>query len=207
MIKVALIEDNVSYRKALKIYIQTVEDITIVYEGPSVKEMLSQLSGEPADVIIMYINLGPESGIEGVKQIRNLWPNTGIFMLTVFEDEEKITQSIRAGAVGYLLKKDPPEKVIEAIKTVYNGEGVINGKIARVMFEHYSRSSNKSPSFDDYDITKREKEIIDLLLKGLSYKEIAASLFISVDTLNSHIRKIYSKLNVHSRSEIAARFR
>jgi DNA-binding NarL/FixJ family response regulator len=207
MIKVALIEDNVSYRKALKIYIQTVEDITIVYEGPSVKEMLSQLSGEPADVIIMDINLGPESGIEGVKQIRNLWPNTGIFMLTVFEDEEKITQSIRAGAVGYLLKKDPPEKVIEAIKTVYNGEGVINGKIARVMFEHYSRSSNESPSFDDYDITKREKEIIDLLLKGLSYKEIAASLFISVDTLNSHIRKIYSKLNVHSRSEIAARFR
>jgi DNA-binding CsgD family transcriptional regulator len=75
------------------------------------------------------------------------------------------------------------------------------------MFEHYSRSSNESPSFDDYDITKREKEIIDLLLKGLSYKEIAASLFISVDTLNSHIRKIYSKLNVHSRSEIAARFR
>ena len=207
MIKVALIEDNVSYRKALKIYIQTVEDITIVYEGPSVKEMLSQLSREPADVIIMDINLGPESGIEGVKQIRNLWPSTGIFMLTVFEDEEKITQSIRAGAVGYLLKKDPPEKVIEAIKTVYNGEGVINGKIARVMFEHYSRSSNKSPSFDDYDITKREKEIIDLLLKGLSYKEIAASLFISVDTLNSHIRKIYSKLNVHSRSEIAARFR
>ena len=155
----------------------------------------------------MDIDLGKESGIEGVQKIKEVFPEAGIFMLTVFEDEEKIFGSIKAGALGYLLKKDAPGKIVEAVRTIYRGESVMNGAIARKMLDYFSKPIAAKPDLEAYNLTKREKEILGLLMDGLSYKEICAQCFISIDTLNSHIRKVYSKLNVHSRSEIAARFR
>ena len=128
-------------------------------------------------------------------------------MLTVFEDDEKIFRSIKAGALGYLLKKDPPGKIVDAIQNIYKGESVMNGQIARKVLNYFSNPKTVANDFENYHLTKREKEILLLLMDGLSYKEISAKCFISIDTLNSHIRKVYTKLNVHSRSEIAARFR
>jgi len=206
MIRLAIIEDNVAYQTALRVFIGTIEDIEIVYLKNSVEDLVNDPRLAP-DVVIMDIDLGKESGIEGVQKIKEVFPATGIFMLTVFEDEEKIFGSIKAGALGYLLKKDAPEKIIEAIRNIYKGESVMNGQIARKVLHYFSTPRQAQPNFETYNLTKREKEVLLLLMDGLSYKEICARCFISIDTLNSHIRKVYSKLNVHSRAEISARFR
>ena len=206
MIRLAIIEDNALYRAALKTYISSIKEIQIVYLESSVEGLLSNLALKP-DVVIMDIDLGKESGIEGVQKIRQVFPDAGIFMLTVFEDDEKIFQSIKAGALGYLLKKDPPGKIVDAIQNIYKGESVMNGQIARKVLNYFSNPKTATPDFETYNLTKREKEILLLLMDGLSYKEIATKCFISIDTINSHIRKVYTKLNVHSRSEIAAKFR
>ena len=206
MIRLAIIEDNALYRTALQTYLKSTEGIEIVYLESSITGLLGNVSLNP-DVVIMDIDLGKESGIEGVQKIKHVFPGAGIFMLTVFEDDEKIFQSIKAGALGYLLKKDPPAKIVDAIQNIYKGESVMNGRIARKVLNYFSTSKPATPDFEIYHLTKREKEILLLLMDGLSYKEIAGKCFISIDTLNSHIRKVYTKLNVHSRSEIAAKFR
>ena len=206
MIRLAIIEDNAVYSKALELYIKKVPDVEIVYLDKTIKNLIGTTAIQP-HVVIMDIDLGKESGIEGVEKIKEIFPKAGVLMLTVFEDEEKIFQSIQAGALGYLLKKDSPEKIVEAIHNIYRGESVMNGQVARKLLEYFSRRKRYEPDLDSYNLTKREKEILLLLMDGFSYKEIAAKCFISIDTLNSHIRKVYTKLNVHSRSEIAARFR
>jgi DNA-binding NarL/FixJ family response regulator len=207
MIKVAIIEDNEAYRKALQTLVSLTADLELVYSASDCKNLAETIGVICPDVIVMDIEMPGISGIEGVRQVKEHCPDTNIFMLTVFEDDENIFESIKAGAIGYLLKKDPPEEILEAIRKVHRGESVINGKIARKVLQYFSKAEPKRPHFDDYNLTPREKEILELLIKGLSYKEIATKCFISLDTLNSHIRNIYSKLNVHSRSEIAARFR
>ncbi len=206
MIRVAIIEDNAAYRTALELYIKKASGIEIVYIDNSIKRLIGEVFFQP-HVIIMDIDLGKESGIENVAKVKSVFPDTGVFMLTVFEDEEKIFGSIKAGALGYLLKKDSPEKIVEAIQNIYKGESVMNGQIARKLVNYFSKWKEQGPGLEAYNLTKRENEILLLLMDGLSYKEIAAKCFISIDTLNSHIRKVYTKLNVHSRSEIAARFR
>jgi len=206
MIRTAIIEDNAVYSKALELYIKKVPDIEIVYVDRTIKNLVSTTAIQP-HVVIMDIDLGKESGIAGVEKIKQVFPKAGVLMLTVFEDEEKIFQSIKAGALGYLLKKDSPEKIVEAICNIYKGESVMNGQIARKLLDYFARQRNPEPNLKAYNLTNREQEILKLLMDGLSYKEIAAKCFISIDTINSHIRKVYTKLNVHSRSEIAAKFR
>ena len=130
-----------------------------------------------------------------------------LFEPSIFEDEEKIFNSIKAGALGYLLKKDPPEKIVEAIKGIYNGESIMNGKIARKMLEFFSRKeSDRQQKLEQFNLTKREKEILQLLIDGKSYKHIADICNISLQTLFTHTRNTYNKLNIHSRAEIAAKF-
>ncbi len=113
---------------------------------------------------------------------------------------------IKAGANGYLLKKDSPQKILDSIDAVYKGESPMNGMIASKVLDYFLQQKKKSDAFDDAHLTGREKDILQSLIKGLSYKEISSQAFISVETLNSHIKNIYRKLNVHSRSEVAAKF-
>ena len=207
MIKVAIIEDNEAYRKALQTLVSLTADLELVYSAADCNEIAETIGAICPDVVVMDIEMPGISGIEGARVVKEKCPDTNIFMLTVFENDENIFEAIKAGAIGYLLKKDPPEEILEAIRKVNRGETVMNGKIARKVLQYLSKPEPKQSGFGDYKLTSREKEILELLIKGLSYKEIAAKCFISLDTLNSHIRKIYSKLNVHSRSEIAARFR
>src|SRR5215212_1422219 len=138
MIRVAIIEDNIAYRTALELYIQARGGIDIVYIENSVKRLVGDSSLNP-DVVIMDIDLGKESGIDGVEKRKQVFPKAGIFMLTVIEDEEKIFQSIKAGALGYLLKKDSPGKIVEAIQNIYKGESVMNGQVARKMLNYFSQ--------------------------------------------------------------------
>lgn len=206
MISVCIIEDNQTYKNALVTYLQKAEGISVVFTGVSLADVPAAVAAKP-DVVIMDINLGPDSGIEAVRRIKEALPNTQVMMLTVFEEEEKIFQSLKAGAIGYLLKKDPPEKILDAIRSVHRGEGVMNGVVARKILAYFQKPVKTLPNLDEYHLTQREKEVLQLLMEGLSYKEIAARLFVSIDTINTHIRKIYTKLNVRSRAEIAARFR
>lgn len=206
MITVGIVEDNEAYKSALLTYLQKADGITVVATGSCLDDITRLIEAAP-NVVIMDIHLGNDSGINGVSIIKESLPSTQIFMLTVFEEEEKIFNSLKAGAIGYLLKKDSPQKILEAVRSVHIGDGVMNGQIARKILTYFQNPEKSTPSLDEYKLTAREREILLLLMDGLSYKEIAVRCFISIDTINSHIRKIYSKLNVRSRAEIAARFR
>jgi len=206
MIRLAIVEDSSVYINALKAYLSKDKDIEIVYIATNLQLIPLLISATP-DVVIIDIDLGEDSGITCVQLIKEALPLVGIFMLTVFDDQEKIVQSIKAGALGYLLKKDSPKKIVEAIRNIYKGEGVISGEVTKTLLNAFAKPSEYQPDFKGYNLTKRETEIVLLLINGLSYKEIASRSYISMATLNTHISNIYDKLNIHSRAEIAARFR
>lgn len=207
MIRLAIIEDNLAYLKALQTFIAHSGNIEVVYTGSDLSAFIDEFHSVSPDVVIMDIDLPGMSGIEGVRIIKSKYPTTNIFMLTVFEDEEKIFESIKAGALGYMLKKDPPDKIIDAIRSIHSGESVMNGQIARKILGYFSKAESRDSRLEEYNLTRREKEILTLLIDGLPYKAIAAQCYISMDTVFSHIKNIYSKLNIHSRSELAAKFR
>jgi len=190
----------------MQVLISNQQDMLLVYTSDSLIDANALYNAIP-DVVIMDIDLPLKSGIEGVKMLKENLPSANVFMLTVFEDEERIFDSIKAGALGYLLKKDAPEKIIEAVHAVHNGESIMNGRIARKMLEYFiQKEKSRAQQFDEYDLTRREKEILELLIDGKSYKIIADICNISMHTLFTHTRNIYNKLNIHSRAEIAAKF-
>ena len=206
MIRIAIVEDNHAYRKSLEALISTSKEVTIVYSDENSYELIENVNELSPEVIIMDIDLPGINGIESVLRLKEKKPSLNIFMLTVFEDMDRIFESIKAGAVGYLLKKDSPHLILESIMKVKNGESVINGKIARKVLDYFNKSMSRV-SVEDYGLSKREKEILQLLIDGLSYKQIAAQCFVTLDTISTHVKKIYTKLNIHSRSELSARFR
>jgi DNA-binding NarL/FixJ family response regulator len=207
MIQVAIVEDNLQYRTTISIILQLDENIKLQHKGGRCEEVLPLFETERPDVVLMDIDLPGMSGIQGVWNIKKKWPEVKVLMLTVFEDEGKIFGAIKAGANGYLLKKDNPQHILNAIKAVYQGESPMNGMIAAKVLDYFQHQSQSGEMLLDSNLTEREQGILQLLIKGLSYKEIAGSIFISTETLNSHIKNIYRKLNVHSRSELAARYR
>jgi DNA-binding NarL/FixJ family response regulator len=207
MIDVAIIEDNAEYRQALCMILQLDASLQLIHKLGNCGNMMELFKQAKPDVVIMDIDLPGISGIQGVWQLKQQWPDLKILMLTVFEDEEKIFSAIKAGANGYLLKKDSPQKIIESIHVVSGGESAMNGLIASKVLDYFYRDQKKSATyFDNTSLTPREKEVLQFLVKGFSYKEIAANFFISTQTLNSHIKNMYLKLKVHSRAELAAKF-
>jgi DNA-binding NarL/FixJ family response regulator len=150
----------------------------------------------------MDISKGGKLGIEAIDHLKEVVPSVKVIVVSEAEENESLFAVLKTGVAGYLLKKDPFEKILEAIRSVHGGEGFLNGKIARKLLTYLQEPAVPKMSLASFNLTQREKQIFHLLMEGLSYKEIAARCFISVDTINSHIRKIYTKLN-----EIAARFR
>ncbi|MGZ8557201.1 MAG: response regulator [Chitinophagaceae bacterium] len=205
MINVALIEDNSQYRTAISIILQLNENLKLIHKMQDCEEMMAVFELQKPDVVLMDIDLPGMNGIQGVWEIKKKWADIKVLMLTVFEDNEKIFGAIKAGANGYLLKKDSPQKILDSIVAVAKGESPMNGMIAAKVLDYFQQSQQKKSSLYESNLTEREKEILSLLIKGLSYKEIASNIFISIETLNSHIKNIYRKLNVHSRSELASR--
>lgn len=206
MIRTAVVEDDPRYRELLRTILSSSDRITPVVILENCLDVIKEIRKHEPSVIIMDINLPIKSGIQAVEEIKRIYPEMKILMLTVFEDEEKIFAAIKAGADGYLLKKDSPQKVLDSIVDVYEGKSSMNGIIAKKVMEFFQ----KKPAIknaDEYHLTKREMEILALLMDGLSYKEIADKCFISIQTLNSHIKNIYTKLGVHSRAEVSAKFR
>jgi DNA-binding NarL/FixJ family response regulator len=204
MINVAIIEDNPQYRQTLSIIMQLNEALRLVHKMGSCVEMEDAFSDQLPDVVLMDIDLPGISGIEGVKKIRTQWPDLKVLMLTVFEDPDKIFSAIKAGANGYLLKKDTPAKIIESIFAVQKGEAPVNGLIASKLLEYFQHQDQPQTELDK--LSEREKSLLELLVQGLSYKQIASQSKISIETFNSHIKNIYRKLDVHSRAEASARY-
>jgi DNA-binding NarL/FixJ family response regulator len=205
MIKVAIIEDERRYWDILKILLEQDKDIAVVHLSDNCLDLINEFRFKTPDVIIMDINLPGRNGIEAVAELKQQWPDIKIAMFTVHEDDENVFNAVKAGAIGYILKYEAA-KIADAVKEVFNGRAFINGYLAGKILNYFHQNSNR-PQLQDCNLTEREKEILQLLIKGNSYKEIAAAIFISVETLNSHIKNIYRKLNVHSRSELAARYR
>ena len=205
MINVAIIEDNFQYRTTISIILQLNENIKLIHKLESCDEVISLFGSQKPEVVLMDIDLVGKSGIQGTWDIKKKWPDIKVLILTVFEDDEKIFEAIKAGANGYLLKKDSPQKILDAIEAVSKGESPMNGMIAAKVLDYFHQSKKKALLLHDTNLTEREKEILHLLIKGISYKKIASDIFISIETVNSHIKNVYRKLDVHSRSELASR--
>ncbi len=200
MIKVVLFEDNKHRREGLELLIESSDEMTCIGSYEDCSMLLGDLDLSEADVVLMDIDMPHVNGIEGVKIIRQNFPNVLIIMQTVFEDNEKIFASICAGAHGYILKKTPAEKLITAIHEVMDGDAPMTPSIARKVLEMFqNQSPRESQQF--FNLSSREKEILTLLVKGMSYKMIAAHCAISINTVSTHMHKIYEKLHVHSATE------
>jgi DNA-binding NarL/FixJ family response regulator len=204
MIHVAIIEDERRYWDILKILLEQTPGVSVVHISDNCLEIVNDLKFKQADVLIMDINLPYRNGIDAVAEIKQRLPEIKTLMFTVHDDDDNVFNAIKAGAIGYVLKYEAA-KISEAVKEVYNGRAYINGYLAGKILNYFHEKANL-PQLEEYNLTPKEKEILNLLVKGLAYKQIAHQTNISPETINTHIKNIYRKLNVHSRSEIAARF-
>jgi DNA-binding NarL/FixJ family response regulator len=203
-IRVALVEDDDQVRQSLAVLIHGSDGFQCVSQHRSAEEALAGLSAAQPQVVLMDINLPGKSGVECVRQIKARQPEMLFLMLTMYEDANLIFQSLAAGANGYLLKRTPPAKLLEAIEEVQRGGAPMSSKIARIVVQHFQ--TQKTPASEVTDLSPREREVLDLLAKGHRYKEIADTLGISFDTVRAHLRNIYDKLHVRSRTEAVIKY-
>ena len=203
-IRVVIYEDNQDLRDSLSVLLKGTEGIELLDAFSNCEHIYTQMSQLQPDLVLMDIDMPIANGLTGLRTIKKHFPAVNVLMLTVFEDNEYIFDSICAGAVGYLLKKTPPARLIEAIHDAQSGGAPMTSSIARKVLQMFPQVSPRSGS-DQPNLTDREQEILALLVKGNSYKMIAAACTISLDTVRSHIKKIYEKLHVHSQTEAVAK--
>jgi len=203
MINVIITEDNVTIREGLALLINATEGMTCLAQYGSCEEMIADIGNHQPNVIIQDIGLPGMCGIDGVKELRKILPEVVILMLTVYENEENVFDSLKAGASGYMLKKTSPTQLIDSIKDAYNGGSPMSSSIARKVVSFFQIDKKSSP--EKTTLTERELEILTSLAEGNSYKLTADKLFISIDTVRTYIRSIYKKLHVHSQSGAVAK--
>jgi len=202
-IGVLLYEDNDDLRESLCNMINFSKDLVLLGSSPNVNRVEEQVKNMDPDVILMDIDMPGKNGIEAVKAIRRFNRKAQIMMLTVFDDTRHVLDAICAGASGYLLKKDISDHLLEAITQVQQGEAPMSRGIARMVLQGMQQMPK--PIANSYNLTQREKEILGSLSKGNSYKLIGADLNISIDTVRTHIKKIYEKLQVHTQTEAVSK--
>ena len=203
-IKVAIIEDDDWIRENLASQIRETAGFACVGSYANGEDALTQITKQAPDVVLMDINLPKMNGIECVKKLKILAPSVQILMLTVYEDSEKIFDSLLAGASGYLLKRTPQAEIIDSIADVYRGNSPMTGHIARKVVQYFNQRGSNSKEIEK--LSKREHEVLEHLAQGIAYKEIADVLSLSIDTVRMHIKGIYGKLHVHSRGEAVAKY-
>ena len=198
-IHVTIYEDNNALREALEVLIKGVDNYNLLGAYGDCLHIETDLKQQQPDVILMDIDLPGRSGIEGAHLAKKISPASEVLMLTVFDDDDKIFKAICAGASGYLLKKTPPSKILDAIEEVYNGGAPMTPVIARKVLQLFPKAPAANIELDK--LTSREQEVLQSLAKGNSYKMVAAELEISIDTVRTYIKRIYEKLHVHSVAE------
>jgi len=203
-IKVAIFEDNRNLRESLFQLIDGSDGFRCVGAFANCDRLIQNIKESRPDVVLMDIEMPGLSGIEAIKILKENFPEIKVLMETIFEDNNKIFDSICNGAEGYILKNTPPVFILSAIKDIYEGGAPMTPSVASKVLKMFKK--NSSPSLkEDTGLTEREKEILVLLVDGMSYKKIAATCFISADTVSGHIKNIYKKLQVHSKSEAVAK--
>jgi len=205
MIKVAIIEDNTTIREGLVALINGTPDYSCVGSYPDCESFLQKLPQLDTNIVLMDIGLPGMSGIEGITRAKKIKPYLNILMLTVYEDSQSIFKALCTGASGYLVKKTPPSRLLDAIKDAYEGGAPMSSLIARQVITLFQRTVTPQNVEEDLVLSTREKEVLTSLADGNNYQNIADRLFISVDTVRHHIRNIYRKLHVHSQSEAVAK--
>jgi DNA-binding NarL/FixJ family response regulator len=202
-IRVAIVEDDRSLREGLGILINGTPGYQCPRTYGSVEEALRLMSLAPADVLLLDIHLPGMLGSEGVRIFRERFPATQVLMLTVYDEQDKVFESICNGACGYLLKKTPPAKLLECIREAHEGGAPMSPEIARKVVTLFQKTG--PPEKIDGQLTPQEIRLLKMLADGYSYQNAAGQLNISINTVRNHIRSIYEKLQVHSKSEAVSK--
>jgi DNA-binding NarL/FixJ family response regulator len=202
--KILVYDDNLGRQEALQLLIESSGEMEFVGARENCNHVEADVIDMQPNVVLMDIDMPGTNGIEGLKRIRRQAPDVFIIMQTVFEDDEKIFTAIHAGAHGYFLKKTKPDKLIEGIRDVLEGGAPMTPSVARKVLHMVTHQPNDR-SKTSFDLTEREIEILSMLSKGMSYKMIADASGITFHTVNSHLKKIYEKLHVHSATEAVSK--
>jgi DNA-binding NarL/FixJ family response regulator len=204
MVRVAVVEDEDWMRQSLAAQLERAPHVRCIASYPTGEQALRGLPEVRPDVVLMDINLPGMNGIECVRRLKEVLPETNILMLTVYEESDRIFDSLKAGASGYLLKRAPEQELLDAIMQVHAGGSPMTGLIARKVVQFFKQLGQANPKLER--LSPREREILDLLSEGAPYKDIASTLGLSIHTIRMNIRSIYRKLHVHSRGEVVAKY-
>lgn len=202
-INVAIFEDNTLVRGALETILNGTPGFNCCGTFPDANNCIDKVNRSKPDVVLMDIEMPGTDGIQATQLLSKEFPGIRIIIQTVFNDSEKIFKALCAGASGYILKNDPPNKYLEAVSEVYSGGASMNVSVAKKALAFFTQTSLKIFREDDleHQLSNREKEILSLMTQGMDYKTIADTIFISYDTVRTHVKHIYKKLHVNSRAE------
>ena len=202
-IRVSIVEDDGRVRASLARLIDGAASFQCVSQHESAEQAIDELPRVRPDVVLMDINLPGLNGVECVRRLKALVPDVQVVMLTVYEDTDLIFAALAAGATGYLLKRTPPDELLGGIRDVYRGGSPMTSHIARKVVQSFQEADDRRT--DEATLSPREREVLDHLAQGYLYKEIAGRLSISYETVHTYVRRIYEKLQVHSRTEAVAK--
>jgi DNA-binding NarL/FixJ family response regulator len=203
-IRVSIVEDNEQFSNTLVRVLSGADGFECVGQYPTAEDALRELPKVKPEVVLMDINLPGMNGVECVRRLKQLIPETQVVMLTVHEDTDNIFNALAAGATGYLLKRTSRAELLQAIRDVHRGGSPMTSQIARKVVQSFQQPVGTAQTAEE--LTPREREVLDCLAQGLLYKEIADKLGISYETVHTHIRRIYEKLQVRTRTEAVAKF-
>ncbi len=201
---VAIVEDNASIRKSLQEWVDSASDYRCICTCGDAETALIELPRIKPNVVLMDIHLPKDSGIACTARLKQMMPEIQVIVVTVYRDRELLFQALKAGASGYLLKRSSPEEILRAIAEVRSGGAPMTGEIARMVVETFQKTTTETPP--TVDLSPREIEILNLVAKGLTNKEIGPTLNISYDTVRAHLRRIYEKLHVRCRTEAVMKY-
>jgi DNA-binding NarL/FixJ family response regulator len=204
MITIGIVEDDAGVRRSLEWLLKSTPEFSCVASCKDAEEALNLLPSAAPQVVLMDIHLPYRSGIECAAQVKEMLPSTQVVMITVYDEDEKIFAALRAGASGYILKRTPPKKILQAIREVHAGGVPMSSEIARKVLGMFREPVPAAA--DGQNLSPREQEVLELLSGGCSNKEIAEKLSLSVETVTWHLKHIYTKLHVRSRTQAALKY-
>ena len=204
MTTVAIVEDSPSIRRSLQEWVNAAPDLSCICACADAETALREVPKLKPDVVLMDIHLPGESGIACTARLKSMIPGIQIIVVTVYRDRELLFQALKAGASGYSLKRSSPEEILRAIAEVRSGGAPMTGEIARMVVETFQKPATETTAASE--LSPREMEILDLVAKGLTNKEIGPALSISYDTVRAHLRRIYENLHVRCRTEAVMKY-
>jgi two-component system, NarL family, response regulator LiaR len=204
LITVCIVEDRKDIRESLKILVNEPADCACIGDFANAEDALKEIPELQPDVVLMDIDLPGMNGIDCIKQLKPLCPRVQFMICTVYDEDEKIFDALAAGANSYILKRSDSDTLINSIRDLHNGGSPMSSDIARKIVRQFQKALPSEK--EDYHLTEREKEILELLAKGLTYQQTADKIFISGKTIKKHVYNIYEKLHVNSRTEAVNKY-